>query len=53
MSKTRNDAAKILLEKGWTFEEVESVLIKKSARQSKTRTQNKTNQVKQNKSKND
>lgn len=30
MKKTRDDAAKILLDKGWTFQEVESILIKKT-----------------------
>ncbi|WP_180267322.1 hypothetical protein [Nostoc linckia] len=48
MGKTRNDAAKILLAQGWTFEEVESVPIKKVAR---ARTPNKPKQAKQRKSK--
>ncbi|MCC5636334.1 hypothetical protein LC593_10780 [Nostoc sp. CHAB 5844] len=47
MGKTRNDAAKILLAQGWTFEEVESVLVKKVSRM---RT-NKPKQAKQRKGK--
>jgi hypothetical protein len=30
--KTRNQAAKILSDSGWSFEEIESVLVKKIAK---------------------
>ena len=37
--KTRNDAAKILTANGWTFEEIEAVLIKKiTVKKTKPRT---------------
>ncbi|MBN3949387.1 MAG: hypothetical protein HWQ38_24155 [Nostoc sp. NMS7] len=45
MSKTRNDAAKILIEKGWTFEEIESVLVKKATK-AKVHPQKQINQTK-------
>jgi hypothetical protein len=36
--KTRNQAAKILSDNAWSFEEIESVLIKKIAKVSKKST---------------
>ena len=43
MGRTRNDAAKILFAQGWTFEEVEFVLVKK-ATQARTRKLKQTKQ---------